>query len=37
MPGFFMVEASDRVLGDIRLIDGVSTTDTSQRLSTHKV
>jgi DNA-binding Lrp family transcriptional regulator len=31
------LEAFDRVLGDIRLIDGISTTETSLLLSTHKV
>lgn len=30
------LEAFDRVLGDIRLIDGISTTETSLLLSTHK-
>ncbi len=31
------LEAFDRVLGDIRLIDGISTTETSLLLSTHQV
>ena len=31
------LEAFDRVLGEIRLIDGVSTTETSLLLSTHKL